>query len=241
MALLARPRILEPLVDSTSGATFICAGSGFGKSVAVRQFLAATPRQAVHYEVRASSKTFVPFVRGFVDAAARAIPGLQTTFPGAIEFAMQSPKPYEEIAVWLLDHLSSATVDVIAIEDAHHPETDEHVRLLLSRLVQRSVPKMRWIFTSRDANSLPVEELARAGVSVSTVDAEQLRFTRAEAEIVARDAGLSRDLVDVLYSLTAGWPAASRAGQAHSATPASASAWTTRSAAATRPRTSTAT
>ncbi|HEV3155665.1 MAG TPA: hypothetical protein VGZ02_17805 [Candidatus Baltobacteraceae bacterium] len=212
MALLARPRILESLLDATSGATLLTAGSGFGKSVAVRQFLAATTRQAVHYEVRASSKTFVPFVRGFVDAAARAIPGLQTTFPGAIEFAMQSPKPYEEIAVWLLDHLGGATVEVIAIEDAHHPGGDEQVRLLLARLVQSSVPKVRWIFTSRDVESVPLQEVANAGVRVSRVDAEQLRFTRAEAEIVARDAGLSRELVDVLYSLTHGWPAAFHLG-----------------------------
>ena len=212
MALLARPRILEALSDASSGATLITAGSGFGKSVAVRQFLAATTRQAVHYEVRASSKTFVPFVRGFVDAAAGAIPGLQTTFPGAIEFAMQSPKPYEEIAVWLLDHLSGATVEVIAIEDAHHPGRDEQVRLLLSRLIQSSVPKVRWVFTSRDAGSVPVDALRAAGVCVSTIDADQLRFTRAEAEIVARDAGLSREQVDVLYSLTQGWPAAFHLG-----------------------------
>src|SRR5579871_5448831 len=111
MALLARPRILEALFDSNSGATLITAGSGFGKSVAVRQFLAATPKTAIHYEARASSKTFVPFVRGFVDAAARVIPGLQTTFPGAIEYAMQSPKPYEEIDVWLLDHLGGSTAE----------------------------------------------------------------------------------------------------------------------------------
>lgn len=212
MALLARPRILESLFDSKGGATLITAGSGFGKSVAVRQFLAASPRSAIHYEVRASSKTFVPFVRGFVDAAARAIPGLQTTFPGAIEYAMQSPKPHEEIAVWLLDHLSGATAEVIAIEDAHHAGSDEQVRLLLARLIQSSAPKTRWIFTSCDASSVPLDELADSGVRISTVDAEQLRFTRAEAEIVARDAGLARELVDGLYALTGGWPAAFHLG-----------------------------
>lgn len=212
MALLARPRILESLSGSTSGATVIAAGSGFGKSVAVRQFLGATTRQAIHYEVRASSKTLVAFVRGFVDAAARTIPGLQTTFPDAIEFALQSPKPYEEIAVWMLDHLGGSSAEVIAIEDAHHAGGDEHVRLLLARLVQVSAPKLHWIFTTRDVAAVPIDEIAQQGVRVVTVDSERLRFTRAEAEIVARDAGLSRELIETLYSLTAGWPAAFHLG-----------------------------
>src|SRR5579871_2272417 len=167
MALLARPRVLESLFDATSGATVITAGAGFGKSVAVRQFLGATTRSALHYEVPASAKTFVPFVRGFVDAAARSIPGLQATFPGAIEYAMQSPKPHEEIAVWLLDHLDDSAPEIIAIEDVHHAGKDEEVRRLLSRLIRGSTPRRRWIFTSRDVNSVPREEVAAGGVRVS--------------------------------------------------------------------------
>ena len=212
MALLARPRVLESLFDASSGATLVTAGAGFGKSVAVRQFLAATTRSALHYEVPDSAKTLVPFVRGFVDAAADVVPNLQTSFPSAIEYAMQSPKPHEEIAVWMLDHLDNGAPNIIAIEDVHHAGQDEEVRRLLSRLIRASAPRLRWIFTSRDVTSVPLQEVAADGVRTATIDSSQLRLTQNEADIIARDVGLNRELTDELYRITDGWPAAFHLG-----------------------------
>ncbi len=159
----------------------------------------------VHYEVR--SRSFVPFVRGFVESAASLVPGLQVSFAGAIELAMQSSKPHEEISLWLLEHLKAANTSVIAIEDVHRLTGDEESERLLLRLVMDSPKSIRWIFASRERAAFLSGSLGD-GIGVANIGEDELRLTFAEAAAVADFGGLAEEHVSALYELTEGVPAA---------------------------------
>lgn len=210
MALVARPRLVKKLAESPGRVTLMAAGAGFGKSVAIRQLREASNAPMLHYEVRAEA--FVPFVRGLVDAASPFVPALAASYAGAIEMAMQSSKPHDEIALWMLDHLSSATIGAIAIEDLHRVGADERVQRFLVRLVAGSPDRLRWILAARDRRALPEEELAAAGIHASCLREDDLRLTTEEATQIAKSQGTGRREIRTLFELTRGEPAAFHLG-----------------------------
>ncbi|HLI97493.1 MAG TPA: hypothetical protein VKT72_15595, partial [Candidatus Baltobacteraceae bacterium] len=205
MGLLRRERLIERLSDTASHVTLIAAAPGFGKSVAVRQVRESLGVPMVHYEVR--SRSFVPFVRGFVESAAPLVPGLQVSFAGAIELAMQSAKPHEEISLWLLEHLKAANTSVIAIEDVHRLAGDEESERLLLRLVMDSPKSIRWIFASRERAAFLSGSLGDS-IGVTNIGEDELRLTVSEAAAVAKSTGLTGKHVATLYDVTQGVPAA---------------------------------
>lgn len=204
MPLLVRSRLSRRLSETTQRAMLIAAGAGSGKSVAIRQFRESSRVPMLHYEVRADA--FVPFVRGFVEAASPFAPGLQSSFAGAIELAMQASKPHEEVAVWMLDHLGAAKIETIAIEDLHRAASDERVGRFLVRLLAGSHTRIRWILAAREAAALPA--LGQAGIDADGIGEDDLRLTAAEAAAIAKSAGLARRHVRRLFELTGGDPAA---------------------------------
>lgn len=206
MPLLTRERLTRRLSESSNRAVLIVAGSGFGKSVAVRQFCDGFAEPIVHYEVRADA--FVPFVRGFVESAAQLAPGLKASFAGAIEFAMQSSKPHDEIALWMLDHFKSANVRAIAIEDIHRACADERVGKLIVALLADSPGRIRWILATRELHTLPYEAIEQAGIDAVRITGNDLRLTPGEAREIALTSGLPDEHRERLLEVTAGHPAA---------------------------------
>lgn len=205
MALLRRERIIQRLSDTGSRVTLIAAGPGFGKSVAVRQLRESLGEPMVHYEVR--SRGFVPFVRGFVESAAPLVPGLQVSFAGAIELAMQSAKPHEEIALWLLEHLKAANASIIAVEDVQRAAGDEESERLLLRLVTDSAKTIRWFFASRERPEFLIQSLSERCIDAAHIGEDELRLTVEEAAALAHSVGLSSKHRDRLYEATQGIPA----------------------------------
>jgi ATP/maltotriose-dependent transcriptional regulator MalT len=206
MGLLLRRRLIERLSETAGGLTLIAAGPGFGKSVAVRQLRESLGAPLLNYEVRSSG--FVPFVRGFVEAAARLVPDLQASFAGAIELAMQSSNPHEEIALWLLEHLKSANTPVVAIEDVHRAAGDEESERLLLRLLTDSPSSIRWIFASRELPAFLGQSLSDAGIEFAHIGEDELRLTTQEAAAIAKSVGFAEKHVSALYEATQGIPAA---------------------------------
>jgi ATP/maltotriose-dependent transcriptional regulator MalT len=210
MALLKRPRLVLALGDAPQRITLVAAGAGFGKSVAIRQLCESVPGAVLHYEVR--GETFVPFVRGFAQAAAELAPGLRASFAGAIELAMQAAKPHEEAALWMVDHLKAAKIHTIAIEDLHRAAADERVTKFLVRLVADTPERTRWILAAREGWALPERELAQSGIAVASIGEDDLRLTQSEAAALAKSAGLARGDVRRLHEVTGGEPAAFHLG-----------------------------
>lgn len=209
MALLVRDRLSRKLSDASQRVTLLAAGAGFGKSVAIRHLRESSKVPVLHYEVRADS--FVPFVRGFVDAAAHLAPGLQTSFAGAIELAMQSSKPHEEIALWVLDHLNAVKIGAIALDDLDRAAGDDRVGRFLVRVIAGAPTSLRWVLAVRERVAAE-RRLHEGGIVFSLIGEDELRLTQDEALLLAESSSLPQSQAARLYELTGGEPAAFHLG-----------------------------
>jgi LuxR family transcriptional regulator, maltose regulon positive regulatory protein len=186
----------------------IIAPAGFGKSVAVRQFLTTVPSSVV-YDVPSDATTLLPFVRGFADALEEALPSMRRSLPSALEGTRTSKAPGRDLAAWAATHLRSLDT-LVVIDDLHVGEGDAEISRFVTMLLERTKTGPRWLLSSRSPLELPVASWLAYGESDLVVDAVDLRFDRTEAKQSARSSRLTiRDEeLDGILDLVDGWPAA---------------------------------
>ena len=206
---IERPRVLDRLATAAQyRIALIIAPAGFGKSVALRQFLATVPSSIV-YDVPSDAATLLPFVRGFADALEPVVPALRRSLATALDGARKSDAPGRELAAWVATHVRSLDT-LIVIDDLHNGEGDPEVSRFLTTLVDRTKDGPRWFFSSRSPLQLPVASWLAYGESDLVVDAVDLRFTVDEAKQSARSTRVAvRDEeLEQILGLVDGWPAA---------------------------------
>ncbi|MEA2689773.1 MAG: hypothetical protein QOD51_2380, partial [Candidatus Eremiobacteraeota bacterium] len=204
-----RPRVLDRLATAAQyRIATIIAPAGFGKSVAVRQFVATVP-SAVVYDVPPDGSTLLPFVRGFADALENVVPALRRSLATAFDGARSSDAPGRELAAWMATHIRMLDT-LIVVDDLHHGENDAEISRFITALVDRTKDGPRWLFSSRSPLQLPVASWLAYGESDLVVDAVDLRFNIDEAKqsaratrVAVRDEELEQSL-----GLIDGWPAA---------------------------------
>jgi serine/threonine-protein kinase PknK len=204
-----RPRVLERLATAAQyRIATIIAPAGFGKSVAVRQFLATVPSSVV-YDAPSDATTLVPFVRGFAEALEGVAPGLRRSLATALEGIRESAAPGRDLATWAATHVRTASA-LIVIDDLHVAETDAEISKFLIALVDRTRDGPRWLFVSRSPLQLPIASWLAYGESDLVVDAVDLRFDLDEAKRSARSTRIAvrDDELTAILELTDGWPAA---------------------------------
>ena len=204
-----RPRVLERLATAAQyRIATIIAPAGFGKSVAVRQFLETVPSPIV-YDVPADATTLLPFVRGLADAFEPSVPGLRRSLASALDGARSSEHPGRDLAAWVATHIRSLD-RLIVIDDLHNGEGDPEISRFITTLVDRTKGGPRWLFSSRSPLQLPVASWLAYGESDLVVDAVDLRFTIEEAKQSARATRVAvRDEeLEQILALIDGWPAA---------------------------------
>ncbi|MGD0052121.1 MAG: LuxR C-terminal-related transcriptional regulator [Vulcanimicrobiaceae bacterium] len=204
-----RPRVLERLATAAQyRIVTIIAPAGFGKSVAVRQYLATVP-SAVVYDVPSDATSLVPFVRGFADALAEIAPGLRHSLATALDGARASENPGRDLAAWAATHIRTLDT-LIALDDLHVGEGDPEVSRFVTALVDRTKGGPRWLFSSRTPLQLPVASWLAYGESDLMVDAVDLRFSGEEAKQSARASRLTvrDDELAAINDLVDGWPTA---------------------------------
>ena len=206
---IERPRVLGRLATAAQyRIATIVAPAGFGKSVAIRQFIATVP-SAVVYDVPPDAVTLVPFVRGFADALQRLAPGLRPSLATALDGARGSETPGRDLAAWVATHIRALDT-LIVLDDLHNGEQDPEISRFVSALVDRTKDGPRWLFSSRSALELPIASWLAYGDSDLVVDAVDLRFTIEEAKANARasHATVRDDELRAILGLVDGWPAA---------------------------------
>jgi ATP/maltotriose-dependent transcriptional regulator MalT len=130
---IERPRVLDRLATAAQyRIATIIAPAGFGKSVALRQFLATVPASVV-YDVPADATTLVPFVRGFADALAGVAPALRRSLSTALDGARNSDAPGRDLASWVSTHVRSLDT-LIVVDDLHNGEGDPEVSRFIATL-----------------------------------------------------------------------------------------------------------
>ena len=187
----------------------LVAPAGYGKSVALRQFLDTLDEPRIRFDVLPDHHTLLGFLRGLSEAIASVAPDARPTLPGAYEKNAASPSPGSDLALWMHSHLKSFR-GVIAIDDLHVAQEDREVPRFLASLIERTKGRVQWIIASRSTAGLPIGTWLAYGESDLAVDEHDLKFSIEEAREAARAFRLAvRD--DELYELlniTDGWATA---------------------------------
>jgi ATP/maltotriose-dependent transcriptional regulator MalT len=187
----------------------LVAPAGYGKSVAVRQYLEGSGETFVRYDVGAEHASLLGFVRGFADALREIAPDVRQTVSGAYEKSRASRTPGADLAMWMHAHIKTFG-GLIAIDDLHVTENDPEVTKFLAALVERTKGRARWLIASRSSLDLPVASWLAYGEMDLTIDEEDLKFTFDEARHAARASlvGVRDDELSEILTMTDGWPTA---------------------------------
>jgi len=185
--------------------TVVAAPAGFGKSVAIDQFLRSTGIANVRFSVRREHASLRDFARGLIQVAK----GLETSraFAAAWKSAEKCPSPALELANWASERLRDLP-ETIVIDNLEFAGSE--AMRFLTGLIDRSASEARWILASRNPYELPLATwlaYARMDMPIDEVD---LRFSNAEADEIAAAhvPGISATDVRGLWKLTDGWATA---------------------------------
>jgi LuxR family maltose regulon positive regulatory protein len=207
---LLRARVNDRLTAATRfPVTLIVAPAGFGKSLALRDFVETARLDAVRYDVAREDRTLMAFVHGLAAALDPVAPSALAAFPAMQQRIMGAADPVHELSDWFAEHLKRV-VCTIVIDDLHYAATDPSVVSLLVDLIERSGERIRWVIATRSDAGLPVASWVGYGRMDYPVGEDDLRFTAEEALATADDAQASAEPgeIEALRQLTGGWPIA---------------------------------
>ncbi len=207
---IVRRRVVERIASAAlQRVVLIVAPAGYGKSVALRQYLETVSDPCVRYEVMPDNAGLLGFLRGFADAVAEIAPDARGTLAGAYEKNAASASPGTDLALWMHSHVKSYR-GVIAIDDLQVAQEDREVTRFLTSMIERTKGRVQWLLASRATTGLPIGTWLAYGESDLAVDEHDLKFSVEEAKDAARTFRLGvRDdeLFDLLH-LTDGWATA---------------------------------
>jgi ATP/maltotriose-dependent transcriptional regulator MalT len=207
---ILRPRVVDRIASAAmQRIVLIIAPAGYGKSVALRQYLSQIGEQHVRYDVREEHANLLGFVRGFADAFTNEAPDARNTVSGAYEKSRSSKTPGVDLAMWLHAHIKTFT-GVVAIDDLHLAENDPEISKFLVSLIERTKGRARWIIASRSTLDLPVGSWLAYGDMDLNIDEQDLRFNIEEAWQTAKASrvGVREEELEKILSMTEGWPTA---------------------------------
>jgi ATP/maltotriose-dependent transcriptional regulator MalT len=207
-APIERPRLLERFLTAAHyRITSVIAPAGYGKSVAMRQYLLTLPSFLL-YEVASDATTLAPFARGLVTALCNVVPDLEAAFASASP-AGDRQCTAGELAAWLAPRLRDLDT-TIAIDDLHIGDDDPEITHFVTALLDDARIRARWVLSSRTAGALPYITWLAYGAMDLTIDAYDLGFTFEEARAMANAShiGVSDEELRAILDLVEGWPTA---------------------------------
>ena len=159
---LMRARINDRLAQAARlPVTLIVAPAGFGKSVALRDFIETSRLEAVRYDVPREDTTMLAFVRGLSEALKPVAPSAFAAFGTMQQRVLAADEPVRQLVEWFAEHLKR-TVCTIVIDDLHHAAADENTIALLSNLIDRTTGRIKWIIAARGTRCGITPSSARA-------------------------------------------------------------------------------
>lgn len=207
---VARPRVVERIAEAAAyPLTLLAAPAGFGKSIALRQYLATIAEPVLRYEVETGARSILAFIRGLAGAVEPIAPSARTTVASAFEACRGMPGAGAELAYWFLEHLSGSTAAIVLDGVYEVCVADPIATDFIAALVERDAPGLRWIVATRAIGDLPVTSWMAYERLDALIDEQDLCFTLDEASACAAAyAALGPADVETIYALTRGWPAA---------------------------------
>lgn len=223
-----RARVNERLTQAARfPVTLIVAPAGFGKSVALRDFIASAQLDVLRLDLRREDTTLLEFVRRLSEAISPVAPSAGASFPALAQRVMATSQPVRELSDWFVEHLKHVS-GTIVIDDLHYAAADLASVAFLADVVERTSGPISWIIAARTDVGLPMASWIAYGRMDFAVGEDDLRFTPEEALAAAGDstAPIEPQEVEALRKFTDGWPVAlsialrtrTRAGDLPSAT-----------------------
>jgi ATP/maltotriose-dependent transcriptional regulator MalT len=209
-ARLTRARLNERLARAAQyPIALIVAPAGFGKSVALRDFLQRSRSDALYYDVRREDGTLLAFARRFSDVIAPLVRSASASFASLQEQILSVDDAPRLVCDWFAEHLRR-TIGTIVIDDLHFAATDPQSIAFLADLVERTRERIHWTVASRSDAGLPVATWLAYGLMGAPIDQNDLRFTLDEALAAAQatQTNVQPAEVQALWNLTEGWPVA---------------------------------
>jgi ATP/maltotriose-dependent transcriptional regulator MalT len=207
---IPRPRIVERIAAAAhQRVVLLVAPAGYGKSVALSQFLAELDEPWLRFDLRPEHNTLPGVLRGLSEAIEQAAPEARATLAVAYERNRASTTPGADLAIWMQQHLK-AYRGTIAIDDLHIAEGDPEVVRFLVALINRTKAHIRWIISTRTAVGLPIGSWLAYDDCDLAIDDHELQFTIEEAREAAAafKLGVRDEELRELIDLTDGWPTA---------------------------------
>lgn len=207
---VVRPRVVRRIAQAARHRiALVVASAGYGKSIAVRQYLESQERPYVRYDVQSEHATLLGFVRGFSDALDAVAPHARQSVSGAYDKSAQSATPGIDLARWLYVHLHDFS-GTFVIDDLQVAQGDPEVMAFLLALAEHTRSQARWILVSRALPDLPIGSWQAYGDLGLVIEEADLRFTDVEARATAEAASakLADDELAKFLILTEGWPTA---------------------------------
>jgi ATP/maltotriose-dependent transcriptional regulator MalT len=208
--LLARSRLNDRLTRAAEfPIVLVIAPAGFGKSVALQDFLANSRPDAVRFDVRREQNTLLSFAHRFSEVLQGILPGATASFPALQQQILAAADPAHLVCDWFVEHFKH-TEATIVVDDLHFAAADPASVSFLGELIDRTAGRIDWIVAGRSDGGLPVATWLAYGRMDVPIDQRDLRLTLDEAAAAARAsrADLSPDEIESLCTLTDGWPVA---------------------------------
>ncbi|HZT14238.1 MAG TPA: LuxR C-terminal-related transcriptional regulator [Candidatus Baltobacteraceae bacterium] len=205
-----RARITERLDRAARfPVTLVVAPAGFGKTVALREYLESRNVDAVRFNVRREDATLLAFVGSFSEALESVAPGAKASFPAVQQRVLAAEEPVRELSDWFAEHLKGVAC-TIAIDDLHFAAGEAASIALLADVIERTSQKIRWIISARSDAGLPVATWIAYGRMDLPIGEDDLRFTTDEAMAAAGEmhSDIDPSEIEALRQLTEGWPVA---------------------------------
>jgi LuxR family maltose regulon positive regulatory protein len=208
---IERQRLTARILDGLAGPlTLVYAPACFGKTVAVETAAAASPWPVAWLTVGAADDSLPLFVRYFVAAIQQYFPESCRSTLSLLQLP-RLPAPTAIVQV-LEEDLDALPDDCVVVLDDYDKITSAHVDTLLVALLPRLPPQVHLLVASRNPPAWPLARLRAAGLLVE-VDADHLRFTRAETQaFLTRATGRPVDELTsaMVHQRMGGWAAALR-------------------------------
>lgn len=208
--LPARARVVEQLSKAAHfPVMLIAAPAGFGKSVALREFLTLSHPDAPIFNAQREHATLLAFVKGLSQALSPVAPSAVAAFPSLQERILAAHQPVRELSDWFVEHLKEVRTTIV-IDDLHFAAADIASIALLADVIERTSDRIRWILAARSDVGLPVASWMAYGRMDFPIGEETLRLTSDEALAVSQEIAepIAPIEVEALRRLTDGWPLA---------------------------------
>ena len=209
LARRRRPRLsdrLDGALDAATRLTVVSAPPGYGKSVAVAQWIADRGLPVAWAGLDAGASDPVRLTRDVLSALAATRPGAVVLATAIAPGAVPDVRGLTDL---LLAAVASDDAELVLVLDDCHLADGRDATALLQGLVDRMPPFGHLVLVAREDPGLPLGRL-RAHSNLVELRADDLRFTADEAQELLADAGVRAEagLLAGLLGSTEGWAAA---------------------------------